>query len=84
MLKVGRKKKKERKRKAHKLDCLDLCSRACLPAVSFACLKLHHVAKETKYKVGSICEYHVTIKHETHHLKKKHFSRGFINVAKKK
>ena len=51
-----RERKKERE-KAHKLDCLDLCSRACLPAVSFACLKLHHVAKETKFKIGSISEY---------------------------
>ena len=39
MLKVGRKRKEGEK--AHKLDCLDLT-------------EIHHVAKETKFKIDSI------------------------------
>ena len=67
----SRTEKKEReKEKKHTNSIAWIWARACLPSVSFACLKLHHVAKETKYKVGSICEYYVTIKHETHHLNK--------------
>ena len=82
MLKVGRKRKRKetqerKKEKKHKLDCLDLSSH-----FSASCLKrLHHAAKETKYKIGSISEYHVTIKQATHRLKKKHFSRGFIKIG---
>ena len=56
---------KERKKESEKVDklkCLDrIRARASPPAVSFACLKLHHAAKETKYKIRSISEYYVTI-----------------------
>ena len=37
---------------------------------SFACLKLHHAAKKTKYKTRSISEYYVTNNQATHRLKK--------------
>ena len=77
MLKVGKKRKKERE-KEHKLDCLDLSSRFSARYFSLACLKLHHAVKETKYKIGFISEYYVTIKHATHRLYNKYFSRGFI------
>ena len=85
MQKVRRKRKrKERKKeKKHTNSIAWIWARASRPAVSFACLKLHHAAKETKYKIGSISEYYVTIKHTTHRLKKKHLSRGFINIGKK-
>ena len=85
MLKVGRKRKrKERKKdKKHTNSITWILACASPPAVSFACLKLHHAAKETKYKIGSISEHYVTIKHATHRLNKKHFSRGFINIGKK-
>ena len=85
MLKVGRKRKrKERKKdKKHTNSIAWILARTSPPAVSFACLKLHHAAKETKYKIGSISEYYVTNKHGTHRLKTKYFSRGFINLGKK-
>ena len=71
MLKVGKKRKrkerkkerkkereKERKKeKKHTNSIAWICARTSPPAVSFACLKLHHVAKETKFKIGSISEY---------------------------
>ena len=71
---VGRKKKKrternkERKKereKVDKLNCQDrMRARASPPAVSFTWLKLHHAAKETKYKIRSTfdeyCHDHAT------------------------
>ena len=79
MLKVGRKRKrKERKKdKKHTNSIARIQARASRPAVSFACLKLHQVAKTPKYKTRSISEYYVRNNHATHRLKKKHFSHGF-------
>ena len=74
ILKVGKKRKKDKKHT--KLDCQDSSSRS-LPAVGFACLKLHHAAKKTKYKTHSISEYYVRNNHAIHRLEKKHFSHGF-------
>ena len=62
MLKVGRKRKrKERKKdKKHTNSIARIRARASSsnssPTVSFACLKLHHAAKETKHKIRSISE----------------------------
>ena len=79
MLKVGRKRKrKERKEgKKHTNSIARIRARASRPAVSFACLKLHHAAKKTKYKTRLISQYYVRNNHATHRLKKKHFSHGF-------
>ena len=77
MLIVGRKRKgKERKKdKKHTDSIARIRARASRPAVSFACLKLHHAAKETKYKTRSISKCYVRNNHATHRLKK-HFSHG--------
>ena len=58
MLKVGRKRIRiERKKdKKHTNPIARIRARASRPAVSFACLKVHHVAKKTKYKIRSISE----------------------------
>ena len=79
MLKVGRKRKrKERKKDKKQTNSIArIQARASRPAVSFACLKLHHVAKTPKYKTRSISENYVRNNHATHRLKKKHFSHGF-------
>ena len=79
MLIVGRKRKgKERKKdKKHTDSIARIRARASRPAVSFACLKLHHAAKKTKYKTSLVSEYYVRNNHATHRLKKKHFSHGF-------
>ena len=79
MLKVERKRKrKERKEgKKHTNSIARIRALASRPAVSFACLKLHHAAKKTKYKTRLISEYYVRNNHATHRLKKKHFSHGF-------
>ena len=53
------------KEKNHTNSIAPIWASAPRPAVSFACLKLRHAAKETKYKIGSISEYYVTIKHAT-------------------
>ena len=55
MLKVGRKRKRrERKEgKKHTNSIARIRALASRPAVSFACLKLHHAAKKTKYKSRS-------------------------------
>ena len=79
----SRKEKKRKKEKEHTNSIAWIWARTSPPAVNFACLKLQHVAKETKFKIGSISEYYVTIKHATHRLKKKHFSRDFINIGQK-
>ena len=57
-LKVGRKRKrKERKKeKKHTNSIARIRARASPPTVSFACLKLHHAAKETKHKIRSVSE----------------------------
>ena len=67
MLKVRRKRKRKEKKKEkkHTNSIAPIWARASRPAVSFACLKLHHAAKQTLYKIGSISEYYVTIKHAT-------------------
>ena len=62
ILKVGRKKKKRKERKKEsekedKLNCQDrirICSSS--PPVRYACVKLHHAAKETKDKIRSMSE----------------------------
>ena len=79
MLKVGRKRKrKERKEgKKHTNSISGIRARPSRPAVSFACLRLHHAAKKTKYKTRLISENYVRNNHATHRLKKKHFSHGF-------
>ena len=79
MLKVGRKRKRKEKKtdKNHTNSIVRIRARASWPAVSFACLKLHHAAKNTKYKTRSISEYYVRNNHATRCLKKKHFSHGF-------
>ena len=85
MLKVGRKRKrKERqKNKKHTNLIARIRARVSRPAVSFACLKLYHAAKKTKYKIRSISEYYVTNNHGIHRLKKKHFSnRSNANKGK--
>ena len=58
MLKVGRKRKrKERKEgKKHTNSISRIRARASRPAVSFACLRLHHAAKKTKYKTRLISD----------------------------
>ena len=67
MIKIGRKKKKRKKVKKHTNSIARIQARASPPAViiSFACLKLYHAAKETKYKIPSISEYYVTITRPT-------------------
>ena len=76
MLKVRRKKKKKRRKKDKKHTNSIARIRPCASrsAVSFACLKLHHAAKKTKYKTRSMSEYYARNNHATHRLKKKHFS----------
>ena len=75
MLKVGRKRKRKEGKK-HTNSIARIRALASRPAVSFACLKLHHAAKKTKYKTRSISEYYARNNHATHRLKKKHFSNG--------
>ena len=55
--KKERDKKKERKKEKKHTDSI-VRIRACasLQTVSFACLKLHHAAKETKHKIPPISE----------------------------
>ena len=81
MLKVGRKRKRKQRKKdkKHTNSIARIRARASRPALSFACLKLHHVAKKTKYKTRSISEYYVRNNHATHRLKKKHFSQMKTN-----
>ena len=59
MPKVGRKRKRKerKKKKKHTNSIARIRARASPPTVSFACLKLHHAAKETKYKIRSISTY---------------------------
>ena len=58
MLKSGRKRKrKERmKEKKHTKSIARIRAGASPPTVSFACLKLHHAAKETKHTLRSVSE----------------------------
>ena len=77
MLKVGRKRKERKEGKKHTNSISRIRARASRPAVSFACLRLHHAAKKTKYKTRLISEYYVRNNHATHRLKKKHFSDVF-------
>ena len=88
---VGRKKKKrternkERKKereKVDKLNCQDrMRARASPPAVSFTCLKLHHAAKETKYKICSISQlYYIRITRPT--VWKRNTSHAVLNANK--
>ena len=60
MLQVGRKRKRKERKKDKKYtnSIAWILARTSPPAVSFACLKLHHAAKETKYRIGSISEYY--------------------------
>ena len=87
ILKVGRKKKKRKERKKEsekedKLNCQErirTCSSS--PAVSFACLKLHHAAKETKYKIRSMSElYYIRITRPT--VWKRNTSHAVLNANK--
>ena len=59
MLKVGgkRKRKEKKKEKNHTNSIASIRACAPPPAVSFACLKLHHAAKGKKYRICSISEY---------------------------
>ena len=77
MLKVGRKRKRKERKEDKKSTNSIARIPASRPADSFACLKLHHAAKKTKYKTRLISEYYVRNNHATHRLKKKHFSHGF-------
>ena len=58
MLKVKMKRngKERKKEKKHTNSTARIRARASPPTVSFACLKLHHAAKETKHKLRSISE----------------------------
>ena len=86
ILKVGRKKKKRKEKrkkeseKEDKLNCLDrVRALASSPAVSFACLKLHHAAKETKYKICSISQlYYIRITRPT--VRKRNTSHAVLNA----
>ena len=80
MLKVGRKKRKEKKEKKHTNSIARIRARASPPAVSFACLKLYHAAKETKYKIPTISDYYVTITRPT--VWKRNTSHLVSNVNK--
>ena len=83
MLKVGRKRKrKERKKdKKHTNSIARIQARASRPAVSFACLKLHHAAKETKYKIRSMSElYYIRITRPT--VWKRNTSHAVLNANK--
>ena len=79
MLKVGREKRKEKKR-TNSIARIRACA---FPPVfvNFACLKLHHAAKKTKYKIRLIAEYYATIdppsEKETHAV-------SDVNKGKKK
>ena len=73
----------QKKEKKHTNSIARFQARASSPAVSFACLKLHHAAKEKKYKICSISEYYVTISHLTHRLKR-NTSRAVSNANKGK
>ena len=59
MLKVGgkRKRKERKKEKNHTNSIARIRACAPPPAVSFACLKLHHAAKGKTYQICSISEY---------------------------
>ena len=86
MLKVGgkkrkekkeskRKRKKERKKeKKHTNSIARIRVGASPPAVSFACLKLHHAASRKQDTLDRRISCH---DHATHRLKKKYFSCGF-------
>ena len=86
MLKVGgkkrkekkeskRKRKKERKKeKKHTNSIARIRVGASPPAVSFACLKLHHAAPRKQDTLDRRISCH---DHATHRLKKKYFSCGF-------
>ena len=85
ILKVGRKKKKRKEKKKEsekedKLNCRDrVRALASSPAVSFACLKLHHAAKETKYKICSISQlYYIRITRPT--VWKRNTSHAVLNA----
>ena len=77
MLKVGRKRKRKERKTKNTQTQLPGFELALLDQLfnSFACLKLHHAAKKTKYKTRSISEYYVRNNHATHRLKKN--SHGF-------
>ena len=79
MRKVGRKRKRKKRKvdKKHTNSMSRTQDRASRPAVSFAYLKVHHAAKNTKYKTRSISECYVRNNHATNRLKKKRFSHGF-------
>ena len=77
----SRKEKEEKKRKKEdKLNCRDrVRALASSPAVSFACLKLHHAAKETKYKIRSMSElYYIRITRPT--VWKRNTSHAVLNA----
>ena len=59
MLKVGRKRKRKERKTKNTQTQLPGFELALLDQLfnSFACLKLHHAAKKTKYKTRSISEY---------------------------
>ena len=66
--KEKKKKRKERKRKSTQtqLTGFELALlRSPPPDVSFPCLKRHHTATKTKYKIRSISEYHVKVTRPT-------------------
>ena len=85
MLKVRRQRKRKdrKKEKKHTNLIARIQARASSPAISFACLKLHHAAKGKKYKICSISQYYVTINHATHRLKR-NISRAVSNANKGK
>ena len=81
--KEEKKRKKERKKeseKEDKLNCQDsLRALTSSPAVSFACLKPHHAAKETKYKICSISQlYYIRITRPT--IWKRNTSHAVLNA----
>ena len=78
--KEEKKRKKKESEKEDKLNCLDrVRALASSPAVSFACLKLHHAAKETKYKICSISQlYYIRITRPT--VWKRNTSHAVLNA----
>ena len=82
MLKVGRKRKRKEDKK-HTNSIARIRARASRPAVSFACLKLHHAAKKTKYKTSLVSEYYVRNNHATLRLKNTSQTVSNANKIKK-
>ena len=60
--------KEKKENKKHTNSIARIRARASRPAVSFAYLKVHHAAKNTKYKTRSISECYVRNNHATHRL----------------